>query len=809
MNIIIPLGGIGKRFADEGYVVPKPLIKVHDKAIIIHLVEYLAMHVSRDDHIYIIYNSKLAAHGLEDAIKSAINTAIINIKFVQLTTMTLGAADTVHMGLNQMQILEDRPCLLLDGDTFYKGPCVIEQVRCLDVNAVFYFKDASDVNGLLYSYIEMDSECRISSIAEKQRISENANTGAYYFRSSIELQRYTSIENFDKFKEFKESTKEYYTSCVIRVMLDAGLEFRAIEVRPSSVFFLGTPNLVKEYLLVAERVQDQKRLQKTEEIVEYVFDLDGTLVITDAIYEAVWSQLLKTHVTPEFFIEHIRGRDDASVVSHLGLSQSFQDPKELSLEKDRLFISYIDDGTNVPVVPGAVEFIQSLGRPITIVTNCNRASAEKIISALDINVRHLVVGNECTRSKPHPDPYLYAIEQLLGTSTDNAIIFEDSSVGLQSARAAKPRFVIGVGVMESSESSKGSKGSKGSKVCDCTITDYSQAHAKILELELARRLFGMLDESTVRVSDDKLAGGFIADVRAVEITHHNKLETLETLETLVLKQEQDLGVAWNRVAFLKLHEHEVVFYQTARDRASEALNIPECFMSSLKHGILLENLNLPGWSIGLELDDSKAFRVLDRLAALHSIDAADFPKIPCVGSTSWVDFVRSTWPGFREKWATKLSTAALEIGEEIYESFAEIEAFIATPPLSLCHGDVKSANMFFDPSMEPYFIDWQYATLGKGTQDVVFFLIESFDADFMRLRFREFKEYYFSARQKCDPRGLSREEYELEFRTSAKYFPFFVAMWFGTMPAEELVDKTFPSRFIDKLFSFLEAIETR
>ena len=34
MIIIIPLGGVGKRFSDLGYTDPKPLIKVQGKEII-------------------------------------------------------------------------------------------------------------------------------------------------------------------------------------------------------------------------------------------------------------------------------------------------------------------------------------------------------------------------------------------------------------------------------------------------------------------------------------------------------------------------------------------------------------------------------------------------------------------------------------------------------------------------------------------------------------------------------------------------------------------------------------------------------
>jgi NDP-sugar pyrophosphorylase family protein len=37
MHIIIPMSGIGKRFMDAGYKVPKPLIKVDDKTIIEHV----------------------------------------------------------------------------------------------------------------------------------------------------------------------------------------------------------------------------------------------------------------------------------------------------------------------------------------------------------------------------------------------------------------------------------------------------------------------------------------------------------------------------------------------------------------------------------------------------------------------------------------------------------------------------------------------------------------------------------------------------------------------------------------------------
>ena len=57
MNILIPLGGVGKRFSDFGYIQPKPLIKVLGKEIIFWVLDSLK--ISEDDIIYIPYNEYL------------------------------------------------------------------------------------------------------------------------------------------------------------------------------------------------------------------------------------------------------------------------------------------------------------------------------------------------------------------------------------------------------------------------------------------------------------------------------------------------------------------------------------------------------------------------------------------------------------------------------------------------------------------------------------------------------------------------------------------------------------------------------
>ena len=57
MNVIIPLGGIGQRFLETGFNLPKPLIQLLFKPIIFWLLDSLNPHA--DDNIIIICNKGL------------------------------------------------------------------------------------------------------------------------------------------------------------------------------------------------------------------------------------------------------------------------------------------------------------------------------------------------------------------------------------------------------------------------------------------------------------------------------------------------------------------------------------------------------------------------------------------------------------------------------------------------------------------------------------------------------------------------------------------------------------------------------
>jgi thiamine kinase-like enzyme len=168
--------------------------------------------------------------------------------------------------------------------------------------------------------------------------------------------------------------------------------------------------------------------------------------------------------------------------------------------------------------------------------------------------------------------------------------------------------------------------------------------------------------------------------------------------------------------------------------------------------------------------------------------------------------VSEKWNSFKQKWSTILTPYQIEKGGRIVRIFPDVQSRLSTGHLTLIHGDVKSPNIFYDKDsgLHPVFIDWQYIAIGKGAQDLVFFLIESFNVEYISLYLPLFKQYYFVKLKENGVNDYEFSEFEQDVKDSICYFPFFVALWFGTIRNDELIDKNFPFFFIQKLFQVID-----
>ena len=83
-------------------------------------------------------------------------------------------------------------------------------------------------------------------------------------------------------------------------------------------------------------------------------------------------------------------------------------------------------------------------------------------------------------------------------------------------------------------------------------------------------------------------------------------------------------------------------------------------------------------------------------------------------------------------------------------------------------------------------------------------MIESFEIDTIKLYKNLFMNYYFVKLNEYGINNYSKDEFLNDFKNAAYYFPMFVAIWFGCIDQDFLIDKNFPFLFIKKLFSFYE-----
>ena len=149
MNVIVPLGGLGTRFQNEGYARPKPFVRVLGKEMILWVLDNLSL--KPDDSLVIVFNPAFLS--MDVFMREIVQARYNNCTLVELAGPTRGAAETVLFGLLGLpEDLRKRPCMLCDGDCFYTTD-IVSMYRAVSAthNATFTFEDKQPKP--IYSYV--------------------------------------------------------------------------------------------------------------------------------------------------------------------------------------------------------------------------------------------------------------------------------------------------------------------------------------------------------------------------------------------------------------------------------------------------------------------------------------------------------------------------------------------------------------------------------------------------------------------------------------------------------------------------------
>ena len=219
-------------------------------------------------------------------------------------------------------------------------------------------------------------------------------------------------------------------------------------------------------------------------------DIDGTLAITDRLYLLAFQDLMRpfgyTEVDEAWFEKHVAGKVDAEVFGALLPAGATAEVIEAtSRQKDAIFVQKVASvgATIVPGLADALHMARRCGWRCIAVTNAQRGGGQAVLDLLRRElgeglasvIEDLVVGCECSRAKPHPDPYLEAMRRL-GVAPEHCIVFEDSGTGVRAGAAAKVAAVVGIrtSLTDAALCAAGA---------DATVADWSElSEAKLREL---------------------------------------------------------------------------------------------------------------------------------------------------------------------------------------------------------------------------------------------------------------------------------------------------------------------------------------
>ncbi|KAL2634903.1 hypothetical protein R1flu_006382 [Riccia fluitans] len=173
-----------------------------------------------------------------------------------------------------------------------------------------------------------------------------------------------------------------------------------------------------------------------------LFDVDGTICDSDPLhYKAFRDMLVEIGynggqpITEEFFSKFISGKFNPDIGRFLfpewdeAARTKFLDDKEAYFR--RMAASHLEGHKGLHKF---CEWLKKKNIRRAAVTNAPRLNAEQMIVGVGLGsfFDHLVIGSECKRAKPFPDPYLTGLS-LLGVSANQAFVFEDSPAGIKAA----------------------------------------------------------------------------------------------------------------------------------------------------------------------------------------------------------------------------------------------------------------------------------------------------------------------------------------------------------------------------------------
>lgn len=247
-TILVPMAGLGSRFAREGFALPKPFLDVAGKMMIERVLDGLA---APDSRYVLVIQERFRAEHPE---RLARLERDYGARFASVARPTLGAACTCLAAFEEID--PDAPLLVSDSDTVVDNAALKAFLAAAEATTRGGpdRPEESDAGGgclmtfasrePCYSYAELDSGGRVTGVREKEPVSDQAICGLYHFRRGLDFLRAA----IDQQIYGDMARGEYYLSGVYNHLIRRGGRVATFPVAEQAIRCLGTPAQLAENL---------------------------------------------------------------------------------------------------------------------------------------------------------------------------------------------------------------------------------------------------------------------------------------------------------------------------------------------------------------------------------------------------------------------------------------------------------------------------------------------------------------------------------------------------------------------------------
>lgn len=172
-----------------------------------------------------------------------------------------------------------------------------------------------------------------------------------------------------------------------------------------------------------------------------LYDLDGTIADTDPVHFIAWQDVLQgfdLHIDETIYKQRLSGRTNPPIIAEFLPQLTAEESEELADRKEARFRELAEQLEPIAGLRELIEWGKQNSLKQAVVTNAPRENARFMLKVLKLDqvFDRVILADDLGIGKPDPAPYLAALKEF-GIEPQQAIAFEDSPSGVQSAVAAK------------------------------------------------------------------------------------------------------------------------------------------------------------------------------------------------------------------------------------------------------------------------------------------------------------------------------------------------------------------------------------